>query len=303
MGIDVTGLRALLYAKARGADYSHTATLGRQSLHITPKDAMACFREFQVAVSPGEIANIFKSSFAEGLFQQLGAKAIDSLDASSYQHANIIHDLNNPIPEAMKSRYSMVIDRGTIEHIFNFPVAASNLIDMTAPGGHILCVVPVNNFCGHGFYQFSPELFFRTFSRENGCEVLSIFLATIIPGQPWHEVTDPHVLHDRVTLQNYAPTDMIMLAVRRDFAKQAHFAPQQSDYEFGKWTVSQETHPAQMSVRISLVGRLCRLLPLRIQTMLYIVRESIMRSGYRKGYKTITPEALARELLHRRRNV
>jgi hypothetical protein len=29
-------------------------------------------------------------------------------------------------------------------------------------------VTPANNQMGHGFYQFSPELFFRVFSQENG---------------------------------------------------------------------------------------------------------------------------------------
>lgn len=299
MGIDVTGLRALLYAKARGSDFSQTATLGRQNLHITPKDMRLCFRKFHVALSPEKIDEIFMSPFADSLLQHLGTRTLDSFDASSYQGATIIHDLNRPIPDTLKSRYSMVIDCGTLEHVFNFPVAVSNLIDLTAPGGHILSVVPANNFCGHGFYQFSAELFFRVFSRENGCEVLSIFLATAIPGQSWHEVTDPHLIHDRVMLQNYAPTNLIMLAMRRDTPRNIHFMPHQSDYEHEKWVAPQAEVPVKKSIRPSLASRIQPYLPLKLQTVLCVVKELIVRGGFRVGYRAITPETLAMKLLHR----
>jgi hypothetical protein len=302
MGVDRTALRALFYAKACGADYSKTMTLGRQSIHIPPEDARPFFRKFKMAASAGEISNIFKSKYAESLFEYLGAKTIDSIDARSYQGVSIVHDMNNPIPETLKSRYSMVIDFGTLEHIFNFPVAASNVIDMTAPGGYILSMVPANNFCGHGLYQFSPELFFRTFSRENGCEIVSLFLAAAIPGQPWHEVTDPLVIHGRVKFQNYVPTNLVMLAVRGNQERQPHFIPEQSDYEFGKWDALPQVASTKAPAQTSPISRLRRLLPLRVQSALYSIRELTVRGGYRKGYRTVTPEALAAELLQRRRD-
>ena len=43
---------------------------------------------------------------------------------------------------------------------------------MVKLGGHFIGVYPIDNFCGHGFYQFLPELFFRCFSQENGFESL-----------------------------------------------------------------------------------------------------------------------------------
>ena len=36
---------------------------------------------------------------------------------------------------------------------------------------HFVRITPANNFFGHGFYQFTPELFFRIFSAANGFEV------------------------------------------------------------------------------------------------------------------------------------
>ena len=42
---------------------------------------------------------------------------------------------------------------------------------MVKTGGHLMLFTPANNYFGHGFYQFSPELFYRVLSKENGFEV------------------------------------------------------------------------------------------------------------------------------------
>jgi hypothetical protein len=44
---------------------------------------------------------------------------------------------------------------------FNFPVALANAMKMAKIGGHFAARTPANNQCGHGFYQFSPGLFYR----------------------------------------------------------------------------------------------------------------------------------------------
>ncbi len=43
-------------------------------------------------------------------------------------------------------------------------------------GGHFISVTFANNFLGHGFHQFSPELYFRVFCPANGFEVESLML-------------------------------------------------------------------------------------------------------------------------------
>jgi hypothetical protein len=52
------------------------------------------------------------------------------LDASPYEGADTIHDMNTPVPEAWHGRYDVVIDSGSLEDIFNFPVAIANLANM-----------------------------------------------------------------------------------------------------------------------------------------------------------------------------
>ena len=84
-----------------------------------------------------------------------------------YESAKHLHDMNEGIPGDFKEKYTAVLDAGSLEHIFNFPVAIKNRMDMVNVSGHYLAITPANNFCGHGFYQFSPELYFSVLTREN----------------------------------------------------------------------------------------------------------------------------------------
>ena len=40
--------------------------------------------------------------------------------------------------------------------------------DLCKNGGTIIHSLPSNNNCGHGFWQFSPELFFSLYNEKNG---------------------------------------------------------------------------------------------------------------------------------------
>ena len=116
-----------------------------------------------------------KDRFCEPMLEKLGA-TVDSVDANAFEGANIIHDLNRPMPVELQGRYDVVFDGGTLEHVFNFSTAMRGCLELPEVGGHFIMTSPANNQMGHGFYQFSPELFFRIFSEENGYELRAIFL-------------------------------------------------------------------------------------------------------------------------------
>lgn len=109
-----------------------------------------------------------------------GSTIVDSIDASDYENAKIIHHLNTPIPENLKYKYDMIIDSGTLEHIYNIPQALENVPFLCRPGAQIIHTLPSNNQCGHGFWQMSPELFFSLFSDKNGYENTEVFLTSAL---------------------------------------------------------------------------------------------------------------------------
>ena len=75
------------------------------------------------------------------------------------------------MPSTLNNSYDCILDGGTIEHVFNAPIAFASVMQMIRPGGLFIATTMANNYCGHGFYQFSPELFYRMFSEVNGFQI------------------------------------------------------------------------------------------------------------------------------------
>ncbi|MDR1149764.1 MAG: class I SAM-dependent methyltransferase, partial [Spirochaetaceae bacterium] len=86
------------------------------------------------------------------MFKHFGAVTVDSIDYSDYEGASIVHDMNLPVPGHLKEKYDCVWDGGALEHVFNYPTAIKNCMDMVKIGGHLILETPCNNQCGHGFY-------------------------------------------------------------------------------------------------------------------------------------------------------
>jgi hypothetical protein len=233
MGIDRHFADFLLGARAGGADFRQTATLGRLNLFVDHRSLDAVFREHGEAVTDHEVRAMRSASngYAEGFLRRLGAQETISIDASRYEGAALVHDMNLPVGDELKQRFSAVIDGGTLEHVFNFPTAIRNCMEMLKVGGHFFSHTMANNFMGHGFYQFSPELFYRVFSPESGFRVHRIVLFESRIGRPrWYAAADPSEIGERVELINGRPTYLIVHAER--VADVPIFArpPQQADY-------------------------------------------------------------------------
>ncbi|MBK5272753.1 MAG: hypothetical protein JJE22_17270, partial [Bacteroidia bacterium] len=223
----------LFYSKTLGASFEKTLMLGRLELYVTQNEIRNQISFF--GNNEKKIDEIkFPDKYAEPLFQILGASVVDSIDYSDYEHATIIHDLNNPFPDNLKNKYTVVMDGGTIEHVFNFPMAIRNCMEALQPGGHYIGITPANNLMGHGFYQFSPELYFRVFSPEFGFMVKKICLVTQDSnGQfsDWYEVTDPVKVRNRIMITNSKQTYLMVLAQKTQTVDLKNFIPLQSDYE------------------------------------------------------------------------
>ena len=233
MGINIHGARFLCYAKRLGVDLTRTATIGRQGLFLLRRDMKCVLESFGYEVDDDQIESIFNNQtngHAEHLLRYLGANHVHSFDYSAYEGATHLHDMNRELPERFKEQYTAVLDGGSLEHVFNFPVAIKNCMEMVQVGGHYLAITPANNFFGHGFYQFSPELYFTVFARENGFEVASLIAFEDRPRAIWYSVRSPLEVGGRVTLSNSVP--VFLLVVAKKLARTPIFeaTPQQSDY-------------------------------------------------------------------------
>ena len=144
-------------------DFRRTLTLGRQSLRLSRPRS-----------NGGSMPTCGATASATACCATSVPTLVDSMDASDFEGATVVHDLNLPAPTTLVGRYTAVIDAGTVEHVFNVPEALRTAMSLVAHGGHLVLMAPCNNNPGHGFYQFTPELVFRSLSTSNGFAVRSL---------------------------------------------------------------------------------------------------------------------------------
>jgi SAM-dependent methyltransferase len=229
MGLDINAVQFLIAAHKRGVPFGDVLMIGRQDLNVYPAKMRQVLGQ---AGLPCELfaPDVPDTSFAEPVFKILGARSIASLDASAFEGAEYVHDLNQPVGAALKQRFDVVYDGGTLEHVFNFPVALQNCMEMVRENGRIFIHTITNNYCGHGFYQFSPELFYNAFSADNGFEVERMILHVVGPYGRWYEVANPQVVRSRVELRNSFPLQLLVQARRTGIIPLFSKMPLQSDY-------------------------------------------------------------------------
>ena len=229
---------------------------------MKPADLRAMARAQGIGTSEQLERLDLSEGYSERFFELLGSERVESMDASDYEKATIIHDLNLPVPSSLHGRFTCVVDGGTIEHVFHFPNAIKSCMDMLAVGGHYIGLTPANNQMGHGFYQFSPELYYRVFSAENGFEVRTMLVRS---ASEWYEVADPKTLRERTELVNAVPVTLVVIA-RKNKVVDVLQTPQQSDY-VAAWKSQDLNLSANDPDRPSNARRFARrILPRRVKT-------------------------------------
>jgi len=149
----------------KNINFKKTATIGRQQLAINSTDICKILKT----------KNIY-CGFSERLFlENFGSTQVDSYDISDYEGCSHIVDFSKKIKSNITT-YDTILEFGNLEHIFNVSTAIENIQSMTKINGIIIHANPANSFCGHGFYQFSPEFFYSIYSEDNGFAKTRVFL-------------------------------------------------------------------------------------------------------------------------------
>jgi hypothetical protein len=230
VGISLQSARFLLACRRKNICFRRMATIGHQSFCIPRAQVQSLLAEFGFHPGAAQLSEIENcaGTFADAFLRFLGAEELVSLDANSFENATVVHDMNRPIPSHLKQRFDLVFDGGSLEHIFNFPSAIANCIDMVCEGGHFIGINPTNNYSGHGFYQFSPELYYRVFSSDYGLRTLNVVVAET--RGPFYAVPDPAKMNRRVSFLNSEPAEVMVLAQKKTSVPLLVNPPQQSDY-------------------------------------------------------------------------
>ena len=166
-------------------------TLGRQHIDASYDAVLKVFALHESAPQPhiAVSAPYSKTSVIdpELFFRMLGLETT-VLDLSIESAPDIVVDLNDPIDERYHNLFGLVLDGGTLEHVFDIRQGFVNVANMAAIDGRVMHLNPVNNHVNHGFVQFSPTMFFDYY-ESNGFTDLSATMIMYshdkLGYQPW----------------------------------------------------------------------------------------------------------------------
>jgi hypothetical protein len=211
----------------------------------------------------------YEDTYADNiLLDNFTISSIESLDYSDFEGANIIHDLNLPIIK-LGEKFDTILDFGTSEHIFNIIQNFKNISHLCKINGHILHCLPTNNNCGHGFWQFSPELFLNLYQNKNGFDETLIYLVNLHDNENWYEINKQNV-GERLELNSSEP--LYIFVKTKKIGKISFDNIHQSDYEF-HWQKKEGAQNKNKS-RLSLVNKRVK------DTIKKFLRNNIVSKNY-----------------------
>lgn len=191
MGIDCAFALQLLDTLQFLPGKKNGILLGRQKLSIGPGKRKYLRRALATKGLPQDYSDYQQEDgFAENFLSKIGFPRMQSMDYSEYENCSLVHDLNDPIPDSLRNKFDIIIDGGTIEHVFNTPQSLDNVFHMLSGGGLFISINGMSGWAGHGFYQFSPELVWRYWQDARECDVLRCRGVSIDPAQPFIEISD-----------------------------------------------------------------------------------------------------------------
>ena len=150
-------------------------TFGRNGVDASYQDLLKIFgaengkyralREEEIVSDP--LTQFGESVHQDVFFKMLGYTQVHTVDYYDNEKPTFILDLNKKVPSSMEGQYDLVSDSGTMEHCLDVKEVLFNTIRLLRPGGYVCFCTPMSGAVNHGFYSFSPTLFWD-FYGENG---------------------------------------------------------------------------------------------------------------------------------------
>ncbi|MDP3791614.1 MAG: class I SAM-dependent methyltransferase [Candidatus Omnitrophota bacterium] len=275
MGTDRGSIKLLMREGSREKFSGHALTIGRQDIcPVTPlvfkRWAQDMGFELKKPVTGARVTDV-------DLFLSAGFDNIDSLDYSDFEKCTIIHDLNKDVPVNLHGKYDLIFDGGTSEHVFNLPKVLENYHKMLKAGGRIIHFLPSTNCVEHGFYMFSPTLFWDYYSANNWEIKDSLFVKYSRYGNNYLMDAYKYVpgCLDRLSYGGLGKNIYyVFFVVKKTDTSTFNASIQQGQY-LKRWPGAQAAKDAQ-SKRSDSLKKVAAMLPERLRSALYLLYRFIV---------------------------
>jgi hypothetical protein len=164
--------------------------IGRQAVYLTAQQLLDLYRDFGIDIGGVSLDTIEidrsttnrEPAFGDlpwvsdrAVFRVLGVDRVRALDVSDYEGAEIVHDLNRPVPDHLKGIADIVIDGSTLDNTFNAAQALMNFCALLRPGGRLFAV---NAFSPHNTpYALLPPITWLDYFVYNGFADCQLYVA------------------------------------------------------------------------------------------------------------------------------
>jgi SAM-dependent methyltransferase len=260
VGIAKPAVEVLIQEAARSPFHGSIVTLGRQDVFVSGAVLSELANQSGVQLSNPTVHPAQKTKLAEKgcisddtLFLSLGFSEYRSMDVSTYESADIQFDLNqSALPPELENRFDVVLDGGTMEHVFHVPNALQNIFRLLKVGGRVIHLSPSSNHIDHGFYMFSPTLFWDFYSA-NQFEINRLALSRYTPQHNTGPYQMTPYTPGSLRSVSFGGLDNAMYGVvvvaTKTSLSSGDRVPQQGAY-IDQWKVKSVSEPAQSSQKV-----------------------------------------------------
>src|ERR1700688_2793850 len=142
--------------------------IGRQTVMLTERDAVRMLERESVPLRKDYSSEIDEATATNrkpgfitdrAFFSMFSNAKIMALDVSAYEGAEIVHDLNAPLPDRYRGVADFILNGSCMDNLFDPASAIKSMSKMLRPGGRVFHFehgTPVNN----AMLCYSPEWFF-----------------------------------------------------------------------------------------------------------------------------------------------
>ncbi|MDO5640778.1 MAG: class I SAM-dependent methyltransferase [Paracoccus sp. (in: a-proteobacteria)] len=155
-------------------DCRNGVMLGRQKMHFRPPgwtpQLIDELGKLGIQASRDDLFQ--EDGFCETYLNTIGWPKLESLDFSAIEGAEYIHDLSLPVGKELQSKFDLIYDGGTTEHVFDIAQSFRNVDAMLRDNGIFVSCVGTDGWFGHGFYQVGPDIPWRYWVASLGYKML-----------------------------------------------------------------------------------------------------------------------------------
>lgn len=193
MGIGIDMMEMILREHTYKPIKGDVLMIGRQTVYLTPDELLTTLDAFGIETdgTTAESIEIDQQTLSrkfnknsdlitdDTLFSILGANKVLALDHTDYEGAEVIHNLNTPLPSELHGVADILVDGSTLDNVFNPVNALKSFNELLRPHGRMLLL---NAFsCFDTPYAIMPPLWFIDYFVMNKFADVHVYICLMDP--------------------------------------------------------------------------------------------------------------------------